>query len=284
MTKGKKKNTLKQLLAILGAVVLFILSILGVLQAGVFYAEKNWEYWKPSYKQTDILPLLQKNERTQEDYDILYQQTGLTKIGVDGLLEKGDIQRVLAIQTHYFGAYEIKLNHFAPYTYQEEVEGNASFAEVQDGDIVVSASVRVSWFRYGHAALVVDGKNKRILEAISIGSKSETNPLSAFQNFSSFIILRPKIDREIKAQVASFAKQNMVGVPYRLTRGVFSKKYNPEEFTSTQCAHLVWYAYKKFGYDLDSTGGGVVKPQDVALSPLMEVVQVYGFNPVNLWS
>ena len=74
----------------------------------------------------------------------------------------------------------------------------------------------------------------------------------------------------------------MLGVPYRLTTGVFSKK-SPRNLKTSQCAHFVWYAYKKFGIDLDSNGGKVVKPQDIALSDKVELVQAYGFNLDTLW-
>ena len=40
---------------------------------------------------------------------------------------------------------------------------------------------------------------------------------------------------------------------------------------------------KKFGFDLDSNGGWLVKPQDMALSKHVEVVQTFGFNPDTLW-
>ena len=81
-----------------------------------------------------------------------------------------------------------------------------------------------------------------------------------------------------------FAYNNLLGIPYRLATGILSKKYNPDKLKGTQCAHLVWYAYKKFGVDLDSNGGAIVKPQDMALSDKVEVVQAFGFYLDKLWS
>ena len=40
---------------------------------------------------------------------------------------------------------------------------------------------------------------------------------------------------------------------------------------------------RRFGIDLDSDGGCIVKPQDMANSPYMQVVQIYGFDPEKLW-
>ena len=45
----------------------------------------------------------------------------------------------------------------------------------------------------------------------------------------------------------------------------------------------MWYAYNAFGVDLDSNGGLVVTPRNIANSPLVEVVQVFGIDPVKLW-
>jgi uncharacterized protein YycO len=76
----------------------------------------------------------------------------------------------------------------------------------------------------------------------------------------------------------------MIGIPYRLTTGILYKKYDENGLRYSQCAHFVWYAYKKFGIDLDSNGGAIVKPQDMALSPQVELVQAFGFDFDKLWS
>ena len=49
-----------------------------------------------------------------------------------------------------------------------------------------------------------------------------------------------------------------------------------DDIEGTHCAHLVWYAYNRFGYDVDSDGGVIVTPRDIFESPVWEVVQVYG--------
>jgi uncharacterized protein YycO len=73
-------------------------------------------------------------------------------------------------------------------------------------------------------------------------------------------------------------------IPYDLVTGIFNSKFKePGEIDGTQCAHLVWEAFKLYGYDLDSDGGGLVTPNDIANSPLLEVVQVYGVNPREIW-
>ena len=283
--KKKKKSFLKRLLIVLCSIVIFAGAVLGVLQVGVWYAASSWEYWQPSYEKQDITGILSKTELSDEDYETLYRQTGLTKLGIDGLLKQNFSKRILDIQDALFARYPIKAHHFNPFTYMDVHDSNVviPMAALEDGDIIVTATTRVSWWRYGHAALVIDGRNERIIESIGPGSNSEINHANCFSDFSSFMILRPKVDAEIKEQVADFAEENLINLPYQFTVGIFTDKFE-EDIKTSQCAHLVWYAYKKFGIDLDATGGAIVKPQDMANSDQVEVVQAYGYNLDTLWA
>ena len=281
----KPKNRKKRLLIVFLSVFFFIACVLAFLQAGVFYTEKRWAHFSPDYPKEDLMPLLEKSERTEEEYETLYRQTGLTKLGIDDLLEEGKEELILEIQDFLFKEHEIFANHFNPFTYQEELKDElAPFGAVREGDIIVTGTTRVSWLRYGHAALVVDGKKRLIVESVGPGAKSELNPVECLSIMANFLVLRPKVSTELKQEIATYAKENLVGLSYRFTIGLFSKKYPKGEIEKTQCAHLVWYAYKKFGIDLDFNGGWLVKPQDMAKSPQVELVQAFGFDLDELWS
>lgn len=283
--KAKEKDTKKcnkRWLAVLIATVSFVVAVLSFLQLGCAYTAKYWSFFYPEYEQVDLLPILQKDELTEEDYGLLYRQTGLTKLGIDGLLETNNIGRIIEVQTYFFKKQTIVVDRFNPYTYTEEIQDTIPMAKLEAGDILVTATTRVSWFRYGHAALVVDGDGGIVLESMSPGTISTYNDASDFAELANFMVLRPKVDKEIKAEIVRYAEENLLGLPYRFTLGIFYRK-NPETLRVSQCAHLVWYAYKKFGYDLDSTGGGVVKPQDMVRSEYVEVVQAYGFDLDWLW-
>ncbi len=284
MKERKKKRKIgKKLLVAFLVLVIFAASALGIMELGVWYTATHWDYFTPTYAKVDIQPLLYKSERTDEDYETIYRQTGLTRIGVDGLLEKGKHSKILDLQTAFFKKYELSVEHFAAFTYIESINGRIPLAELQDGDILVTATTRVSWFRYGHAAIVIDAKNMLIAEAVAVGEDSWIASAYSFEDLADFIVLRPKVDENIRKQAAKFAKENLIGLPYRLTTGILSAKYQ-KEIKGSQCAHLVWYAYKTFGIDLDSTGGAVVKPQDIANSEHVEVVQAFGFDLDELWS
>ena len=283
MEKVKGKTSVKKRIAIiLLCVFLFACSLLGVTALGSAYTGKRLNRFTPNYQKIDLAPILDKQSLTSDDYETLYRQTGLTKIGIDGLLQANKRARILEIQNAFFQSYEIDAYHFAPFTYIERINTYVPMAVLEDGDIILSSTTRVSWFRYGHTALVLDGERERLLESFAPGSDSAITTSKAFANLANFIILRPKVDKAVKEQVVDYAFENLIGVPYRMTTGIFFKKF-PDKISGSQCAHIVWYAYKKFGVDLDSTGGAVVKPQDIANSPYVEVVQAFGFDLDALW-
>ena len=283
--KQRKKLKRKQKLAIALAVFIFFVgAVLGGLQLGVVWADASWEHWYPDYEKQDISAILQKDTLTDADYDLLYAQTGLTKLGIDGLLEEGNIRQILNIQDFYFEEHTVSCERFNPYTYSEKLEeGKVPLAKLEDGDIIVTATTHVSVWRLGHAALVVDGDSNRLLEAFGPGDVSVLTYASTFTGLADLMVLRPKFPEEFRAEVAAYARENMQGAKYSFWAGIFHKKYS-DSFEYTQCAHVAWYAYKHFGVDLDSNGGLVVTPPEIANSPYVEVVQIFGFDPDKLWS
>ena len=189
---------------------------------------------------------------------------------------------------------------------------------VQDGDILITKSSHIFGWRNGHAALVVDAEDKETLEAIVIGKDTGIRRFRKWEKYPNILVMRlAGADREERAAVAEWAEQNMLGVPYRLTAGFFGERGRvlaaaepaagsavsqpgsasepagsaaessagsaAAVSTGTQCAHLIWRAYAQFGYDLDPGGGWVVTPKQLANSPLLEVVQVFGMDPDDPW-
>ncbi len=262
--------------------VLFSLTAFAFVYAEIsFRTSHRWQQWKPNYAKKDLTEVLSKKSFTEEDYALLYEQTGLTKLGVDGLKREGRLYAIYEIQEDYFGDYGVWHEEIAPYTCIERSETVIRHCAVEPGDIVVSDTTHVCGWRLGHAALILN-KNAEILEAFSVGTVSQISYISSFTSSASFIILRPRIDIQKRQEIVDSARKNLLGVPYSLFPGLLSKKA-PKKLKNTQCAHLVWYAYYQFGFDIDSSGGALVTPRDIANSPLLDVVQVYGFNPNTLW-
>lgn len=277
-----KKAIRKRRWAIWLSIIVFVGVVLAFLEAGCIYTEKTWSHFCPDYEKVDLMPILRQETLTEEDYETLYRQTGLTKLGIDGLRDKGDLARIVNIQNYFFKEQTIDTIHFNPFTYSEEIDDLIPMAQLEPGDILITSTVRVSWLRYGHSALVVDGTSNTVVESMSPGTNSKFNSASDFGRLGDFMVLRPNVDTETKAEIVEFAKTELLDLPYRFTLGIFYKKF-PETLRVSQCAHLVWYAYRKFGCDLDSDGGGIVKPQDMLLSEHVEVVQAYGFDLDDLW-
>lgn len=150
---------------------------------------------------------------------------------------------------------------------------------LEDGDIIVSSSTHLSGLNIGHAALVIDGKNNQLLEAAAYGSYSYVSNVDSFTNRVNFMILRPKCNNELKKQVVEYAKSNLVNIPYSAFSGS-----NDTELKKTQCAHLIWYAYRTFGFDLLDKKESIILPYHLANSQKVELVQNFGFDQDQLWN
>lgn len=258
---AKQKNKTAGAGEIVFRVLCFILSFcllaLSGVEAATQFSDSAWEQWTPDYEKADLTDVL----------------------------EKGDRNKIARIQESYFKKREVVRERFAPWTCWEKIEDDyAVIGEVRAGDIIVTSATHVLGFRYGHAALIV-ADDGTLIEANTPDSKSHRTWVSVFNDYASFMILRPdpeRISDETRLNIAAYANEELTGIPYTVFAGIFRKKYQ-QPLKGTQCAHIVWYAYRRFGIDLDSDGGCIVKPQDMANSPYMQVVQIYGFDPEKLW-
>lgn len=269
------KNRTARIVALIVASVLTLLIVLGAGMA----MRQGWRPWRPSYEKADIAPLLDKEELSAEDYALLYRQTGLGRLGIDGLRAAGMRRRILDIQAQFFAEQEIEPNVFAPYAfYLKRSDGESAYAVLENGDILYSPSTFFSFARLGHSALVVDSSWSVIAQASGYGNPVKLISASNVFSRPAYVILRVNADEETRRAVADYVADELMGVKYRLLAGVFTSKA-PEELTSTQCAHVIWYSYyKKAGLDIDGDGGKIVTPGDILISDLVSVVQVYGVD------
>lgn len=222
------------------------------------------------------------DEWTDDDYDFIYRQTGLTKTYFDGITSLNKTF-VLNCQTDLF--YEGEPEHDSEFIFSSHdyfPDKYFSMVTLKPGDVLISASVHTMGWRNGHAAIAI-GPNTTI-QAITVGTNSRIQQTLWFRRASNFMVLRPKISEEQAEQIAAWAEENLVDVPYSLFTGIFNAKDQTDNVQTTHCSHLVWQAYMAFGYDIDSTGGPVVSPRNIANCDLFEVVQVNGFDLDKLWS
>ncbi len=248
----------------------------------------------PSYERIDLKEILDKDksEWTDEEFETVSLQTGV--LSKETLLEIEN-SKLFEYQSALFFEGEVRHEVIAPTTahdYLYDVEEDHTFSAplvpLEDGDVIVTSTCHTYGWRNGHAALVVNGG--RILQSVTLGVDSEitsangTNGTPFFRTASNFIVLRLKdADKETRKEIADSAAKHLCGVPYSLAVGIFFPKDQGLEPKATNCCHLVWQAYKNFGYDLDFDGGPVCTTRDIANAPDLEIVQIYGFDPLKGW-
>lgn len=245
----------------------------------------------PSYKKIDLTPLIDKEEWTEEDYETIYRQTGLTKAGADSVprRELSAFQHALFFEGEAYHEYITPITPHDRLTDSEGEDFTAPMVPLETGDVIVSSTTHLFGWRHGHAALVVNGSAGTLLEAVAIGIDSKTSNGGSiwFKESANFIVLRLKdADRAVRTKIAEDAVQELKGIPYNIFLGFLMPKdqcKNGRTPSATNCAHLVWQAFMNAGYDLDSTGGPLVTPKDISHSLYLEVVQVYGFDLDKLW-
>lgn len=268
---------------IIALILVFVLVLIIVLQIGTLISA-SWSAWLPDYEKEDISYLLTKPTLTDEEYELLFKQTGLTRLGIDGLIKAGLPYRIIKIQEQYFKKQSYRFRPFSAFTgFMERTEEPVTleYAFLENGDILYSPSTFFSFFRLGHTSLVTDGKIGVMAQASGYGSKVKLLYTDVFFTRPSFIVLRIKGSEELCNAAAEYTEKNAVGKRYSLLAGIFGEK-SPENLGSTHCSHFIWYAYQRLGIDLDSDGGKIVTPDDILYSPYVSVVQIYGIDPESL--
>lgn len=281
----------------IGAVVLLATFLL-------FWTHHSEEdaHYTPDYPMENITEYLEQEQLDEEEYAILYRQTGLSRIAIDTLQEQGRNVEILAAQKRFFEEVEVscegnlilysevlerpKESLYTTSNARTVMRGssrekNAAIIPVlEDGDILITFNSHFLGWRNGHAAIVIDAEKGRTLEALTLGKNSAILSVRSWSEKPSFAVLRLRgTTKKQRAEIAKYAEETLADVPYRLTAGLWETEDSAAEIPGTHCAHLIWSAYKQFGYDLDSDGGRIVTPRDLYDSPMLEKIQIYGLKP-----
>ena len=279
---------------LLAGAALLIGTILALLLTG--FLQLIWSHrhgaFLPEPTEISLAGLLEQPSLSSEDYTLLYHQTGLSPAAIDDYLEQGEDGRQAILKT-------AKGFHHAPeatcvsliggrFTCEDLLlneEGKrvaaVPMAPLRAGDILLSFSTHTLGWRHGHAGLVVDPVAGLVLEAVQLGENSYQASTTHWRTYSNFLVLRVKdATQALGRKVADFAKRVLDGVPYSLLPGIVCPKGAPiEETPGVHCAYLPWFAWQQQGVDLDGNGGAIVTVADLARSPRLEVVQVFGLDP-----
>lgn len=273
-----------------------LLTVILLVPLLTLFLQTVWSHRAPAFvpvsPSQNLSELLDKVTRSEQDYRILFQQTGLSKTAVDALLDQGEEGKQAVLETWEkfhtpskptcvpliggrFTCQDLLLDE------NGERTTSVPLAPLQAGDLLISFSTHTMGWRHGHAGLVVDPARSSVLEAVQIGMNSYQAHVKHWQNYANFLVLRVKgVTAEKGRQVAEYAMDKLNDLPYSLLPGITCPKDAPlEELPGLHCAYLPWYAWKQAEVDLDANGGSIVTVADLARSPKLEVVQVYGMTP-----
>ena len=221
---------------------------------------------------------------TEDDYDEIFLQSGLGKLAVDSLLDEGRPDKIKEYREYYLMDKEFYCYRKGVFACHEkmtdlsgEIISHPDFADLQNGDIVITLSIHSLGWRHGHATIITDAENGIGVQAVMMGEKSNNTRLDTWKSFPLVAVLRPiNIDVATRIQAGEFAENNLKGLYYSLSGGIFSGRDMEEIPLTTQCAHLVWYAYMACGVDIAPESGRIITPKDFLESESLEIVQVYG--------
>lgn len=244
----------------------------------------------PASPQIDLLPILKNSDLSEQDYSLIFSQTGLTKLAIEDLLAQKDGKNlILSYQNSYYAKRKRYIEKLNPFTSQENIivkktinknNDSLQLAPLKNGDILLTKSTYTLYWRHGHCGIVIDAKKGTVLESVEPGTISMYQNISKWQTYSTLKVLRLKNANQKKLdEIAQYAEKNLFGLKY----GIFASKKQYNKLLSANCSQMIYQAYIHFGYDIDSNHGLFITPEDIAKSKLLSIVQIYGFNPSKVW-
>lgn len=281
----------KRLLSVGILAIIFIAALLLAITTAIL-EEKAHIY--PDYPMSDIRAVLLKTQLTDDDYRTLYLQTGLGKAAIEDIRDQypNAVEYILSFQQNFFRKIDFICKKTSLISMEESLvdeSGNTvngtQLAPLHDGDILITTASHIYGWRNGHSAIVVDAAKGKTLESVLLGTNSSVQNINKWIIYPNFMLLRLKnAPPELTESISQSAVNLLFDIPYNLMVGILNPKSQKEEkIIGTYCSHLVWQAYSFYGIDLDSDGGMIVTPKDIANCPKLEVIQVYGVDPENIW-
>lgn len=260
------KRIIKSRIFLIFICALFLLFIRHLL------CEKN-AYYYPPYEYEEV--------SFSDSAERIFKYTGLSPKGAEDILKSGKVSAFKKLNSIYFEKPDIKKEYILfPTTAQESLRGSPiPLVPLYDGDVLITFNTHTLDWRHGHAAIVTDAENGIILEHMSVGNSTVLSPAQKWASYPGFAVLRYP-DEEKAKKAAEYAKEKLKDVPYSIFAGLIEKdKSKNETISSSHCSHIVWQAYKAIGIDIDSNGGRIVTPKDIAKSNELRLVQIFGLNP-----
>lgn len=239
-------------------------------------------YKSPNREWVELEEIISKERWDDNDYRTIFYQTGLGRRAIEAIPIDEQKEKILRAQKTFFLEPTVECTKNSIISWQEQNINKVlpEIIGIENGDILVSFCTHTYGWRNGHVGIVVDAEKGTTLEAIVMGEDSCIQSIEKWRRYPSFIILRLKgVPLSERQEIAEYTLENMAGIPYGFVTDVLEHVVKGDyEIGDTDCSHLIWRSFKEYGYDLDSDGGIIVTPRDIAGSPLLEVVQVYGID------
>lgn len=239
----------------------------------------------------DLTKIAAKMALSADDYDLLYEQTGLAKPDIDLIWAKeSDIAATLsAYQQRYLSESTFDTEILAGFSKAERISDRNQYVQIYDlqkGDVLLTQSTHTLCYRHGHSSLYLGGTEPDLLEATVIGAPVSLTSAWSWGGYPTGIQLRiseeaaaeaGRAPAELGAAAASYAEEELLGDDYRLLAGAFGIGENTD---ATQCAYLIYEAYAHFGIDVSSRDFPVT-PSSLLKSGKFDIIQVWGVDPAS---
>ena len=260
--------------------ILIVIFCIALIYIAWHFYNQTLSFHIPEYEKTDISQILKKDLLTDDDYMLIFKNTGVSPGAAKDMIENDQSDVLIELNNLYFTKPEIYKNYIAyPVTLEEQNKTQVTpLVPLKKGDILVTFNTQTLEWRHGHCGLVMDDDGRIILEHAAIGHTSGLSNSSVWGEYPAFAVLRYP-DPEVSSKAADYANENLIDIDYRITAGVIDKDKTGEDNLVSHCSHIVWQAYKSVGVDIDADKSFIVSPKDVALSPELEVVQIFGIDP-----
>lgn len=267
---------------------LMLAVIAAILGALTLFGEQN-SATEPSLEKIDLSAIIQKDTLTEQDYAILWEQTGLGKTILQSLWQEPNRKEILlAEQERFFHAPDHSCLSLALFSRSEVITDREEYYplyDLQPGDVLLTKSTHTLCYRHGHSALYIGGGE--LLEAAAIGLPTDTAKAELWGQYPSGIHLRLKESvakeqgadsKTLGAQAADYAKTELADDNYHLLAGAF---HIGTETDHTQCAHLIYAAYQSCGVEVSSRNFPVT-PHSLLESGRFEILRYWGFDPKDI--
>ena len=248
-------------------------------------AERN-AVTTPQYEKAPLAEIVEKDELTEEDYELLWTQTGLKQSAVDDLWRKTDRRELLyREQNRLFHPPDYECRGLTGFVKVEVIHGRANFFrlyDLQPGDVLLTPNTHTFGYRHGHSALYIG--SGELLEATEIGEPVSVTEAAYWGSYPAGLHLRLTEEaaaetgmsrEELGLFIAEYAQTNLLDDEYRLMAGLLNDGIEENE---TQCAHLIWAAFQSAGIDVSSRDFPVT-PHSLLESGKFELIRCWGFDP-----